>query len=77
MVEQNNAPVDQTKHEIAEVDAIEIARSRKLAKKAEKAVGNRLVSPQGQNGDLVSSDEDGGDSATSGGTTQSSADLTE
>jgi hypothetical protein len=67
MLGQNDPPVDQTDQEIVDAAAAEIARSKKLAKHAEKAAGKKPIPAQGRDSELASIDEDDGDDTTSGG----------
>jgi hypothetical protein len=72
MVGRANVFANQTEEEIAQAIAMEIARSERLARNAEKAAGKRNTSSWDHNDNLTDSDEDGGDGAASGGTTPSS-----
>jgi hypothetical protein len=66
MLGQDDASADQTEEEIAQAMIEEITRSKKLAKDTEKAAGKKQMASRDLNGDLASSDEEGGDGATSG-----------
>jgi hypothetical protein len=66
MLGQDDASADQTEEEIAQAMIEEITRSKKLAKDTEKAAGKKHMASQDLNGDLASSDEEGGDGATFG-----------
>jgi hypothetical protein len=67
MVGQGGVLVENTEEEIARAVEVEIARSERPTRNANKEVGKKHTSPRDRHGGIVNSDDNVGDGATVGG----------